>query len=107
MLPTTAGATYGDPDHADEGVEDGGMASPGYTKVVVYFSFGLASAQRDQFGFAEGRAATTPTRQATRAEEKERSGRLSTPTTSVALPTGDVGYLVANLATRPNCNCLF
>ena len=69
MLPTTAGATYGDADDAGEGVEHGGIDSPSYTKVVVYFGFGLTSAQGDLAVVAEGRRSriwcvqlATPTR---------------------------------------------
>ena len=53
MLPTTAGATYGDADVAGCD-EHGGMDSPSYTKVVVYFGFGLTSALRDPAVCHEG-----------------------------------------------------
>ena len=73
MLPTTAGATYGDADDAGEGVEHGGMEGDELSELAICFGGPLTRARRHHSGVAEGRRCRRgPTRPTRPRDQKER-----------------------------------
>ena len=83
------------------------VTSPSYTKVVVYFGFGLTSALRDPAVCHEGSSCKIEhvKRDERRRGWQRRRRQQADDASHVA--DGVVGYLVAISPTRAKCNCLF